>query len=225
MDERSLLKKSALCQHLNEKELEDVLTIVSIRRVSRSEILFFQGDEATGFFVLLKGKMRIYKSSPEGREYTLHVITPGQMFAEAAIFHGRGFPASSSALEDSVVAFFPKGGFVRLLGSSPEISMKMIAALSAYLRELAEMIEELSLKEIPSRLASYLLTESSNRGLETFNLQVTKTELAHKLGTISETLSRNLKKMKALGLIAVNGREIKIMDFQQLRAVADGRKI
>ena len=101
----------------------------------------------------------------------------------------------------------------------------MIAALSAYLRELAEMIEELSLKEIPSRLASYLLTESSNRGLETFKLQVTKTELAHKLGTISETLSRNLKKMKALGLIAVNGREIRIMDFQQLQAVADGRKI
>ena len=87
------------------------------------------------------------------------------------------------------------------------------------------MFEELSLRAIPSRLANYLLAESSSTGRETFKLQVTKTELAHQLGTISETLSRNLKKMKALGLIAVNGREIKIMDFQQLRAVADGRKI
>ncbi|RME21177.1 MAG: Crp/Fnr family transcriptional regulator [Candidatus Zixiibacteriota bacterium] len=225
MEVRKLLSQTRLCQRLNESELDAIARIASLRNVNKGTTLFLQGDEATGFFLLVRGLVRIYKSSPEGREYTMHIVKPGEMFAEAAIFEGRDFPANCDAIEDSVVAFFPREAFTQLIMRSPQISMKMIAALSAFLRDLAGQVEELSLKEIPARLAAYLLTEARTAGDSRFVLPITKTELAHKLGTISETLSRNLKKFRTLQLIEMNGREIVLLDRDKLEAIAAGEKI
>lgn len=225
MNLESELKKSTLCKQLDDGELKAIAAIASSRRLRQGEIVFFQGEEATGFFVLLSGRVRIYKSSPDGKEYTLHIIEPGEMFAEAAIFHGSGYPANCMALEDSAAAFLPRDGFVRLIERSPEISMKMIAALSAFLRHLARMVEELSLKEVPARLASYLLTAVEESRSTSITLSTSKTELANLLGTTSETLSRNLKKFRELGLIEVAGRRIRVLDASHLRVIAEGEKI
>lgn len=214
-----------MCQRLDNSELEAIARIASIRTLNKGATLFFQGDEATGFFLLLRGSVRIYKSSPDGREYTMHIVKPGQMFAEAAIFEGRDFPANCAAIEDSVVAFFPRDAFNQLIIRSPQISMKMIAALSSFLRELAAQVEELSLKEIPARLAAYLLSEAEAAGDSNFTLPITKTELAHRLGTVSETLSRNLKKFRTLELIEMKGRQIVLLDTRRLQALAAGEKI
>ena len=88
-----------------------------MRRVDKDQILFFEGDPAPGFFVLITGGVRIYKASPDGKEFTLHIIYPGQVFAEAAIFKGNTYPANCMALEDSEVAFLPKTEFIRLVQS------------------------------------------------------------------------------------------------------------
>ncbi len=221
----NLLKNSYLCADLDHRELEALAGIASIRSVKKGEMIFLEGDPATGFYVLLSGTIRIYKASPEGKEYTLHHIQAGQMFAEAAIFKGETFPANSMATDDSVVAFFPKDRFIRLIGDSPQMSLKMIAALSSFVREFNQQIEDLSLKEVPARLASHLLRKAEQVGASQVTLDITKTELARSLGTISETLSRNLKKMRELGIIEVDGKNITILDQARLQAVADGEKI
>jgi CRP/FNR family transcriptional regulator len=219
------LRDCYLCSELNQSELESLADIVVISRHGKGAPLFWEGDKAAGFYVLLSGSIRIYKSSRDGKEITIHQIRPGQMFAEAAIFAGDRYPANCAALTESVVAFFPKTAFLKLLEDSPTISFKMIAALSAFVREFNQMVESLSLKEVSARLASHLLDESSRNNSDHVSIETTKAELANKLGTISETLSRNLKKLMELKVIAVDRQDITILDRARLQSIADGEKI
>lgn len=214
-----------LCRGLDDKELETVINIVSFKKLSKDEILFFEGDSASGFFVLLSGMVRIYKSSPDGKEYTIHIIKPGQLFAEAAIFRGDKFPANCMALEESEAAFFPKDAFLDLLKDSPQISLKIIAALSSFVRDFNKQVEDLSLKEVPGRIASFLLEKSDETGQTEIILDISKSDWASRLGTISETLSRNLKKLKELSVIEVDRQKITILNRQLLEEIADGKKI
>jgi CRP/FNR family transcriptional regulator len=219
-----LLRQSYLCKELDESELEKVRAILSVRKLKKGAILFFEGDPAEGFFMVLQGGMRIYKASAEGKEYTLHRIGQGQIFAEAAIFSGRGFPANACALEDSLLAFFPKDRFLKLLQESPRISLKMIGGLAAFVREFNQMVADLSLKEVSSRLAAFLLRELERVPGEPIMLDISKSELARRLGTVSETLSRNLKKLKSLDCIDVEGKKITILDRGRLNRIAEGEK-
>ncbi len=187
-------------------------------------MLFLDGDTATGFFVLLDGQVRIFKSAPDGREYTLHVIEPGQMFAEAAIFRGDTFPASCQALVDSEVVHFPKREFVELVTHYPQIALKIIARLSTWLREFTHKLENLSLREVPARLAWYLLRQRRIQGIDQFRLPTSKSELAKELGTIPETLSRSLRKLKTACLIAEVGDRVEIRDPEALAELASGEK-
>ena len=225
MSTAELLKSCYLCKELDDEELNSLAEIVFIRSIDKGEILFFQGDPANGFYTLLSGLIRIYKSSPDGKEYTLHTIRPGQMFAEAAIFGGNKFPANCIALEESVVAFFAKDRFVKLIGDSPQISLKMISALSGFVRDFNRQIENLSLKEISARVALFLLHKAESTGQNIIVLDISKSELANSLGTISETLSRNFRKMKDLGAIEIDGKNISILDFDKLQAIAEGEKL
>jgi CRP/FNR family transcriptional regulator len=225
MDNKSFLSQCALCAGLDDGEIDAVSNIARIKKIRKGEIIFIEGDPADGFFILLTGKVRVYKASPEGKEYTIHQIMPGQIFAEAAIFKGTHFPANCAALEDSMVAFFPKDAFVQLIKNSPQISLKIIGSMSAFLREFNQKVEELSLKEISARLASFILTESERKKSSVIDLDMSKAELARRLGTIGETLSRNLKKLKELGAVDVNGKKISILDRDRLISISEGEKI
>ncbi|SYZ71835.1 Transcriptional regulator, Crp/Fnr family [Candidatus Zixiibacteriota bacterium] len=220
-----LLKSCFLCSGLDNDELRAVHNIISIKRLSRGESLFLEGDPASGFYILLAGRVRVYKSSPDGKEFTIHQIAPGQLFAEAAVFRGNKFPASCDALENSTVAFLPKEAFTQLIKESPQISLKIIAAQAGFLREFNLKVEELTLKEVPSRIAAYLLRESQKKKNLEITLDISKAELARTLGTISETLSRNLKKLREIGAIKVSGKKITILEPDELQSIADGKKI
>jgi len=219
------LRICRFCHGLDDTELNKISSIVSYKKLQKNQILFLEGDPAHGFFVLLSGKVKIYKSSPDGKEYTLHIIQPGQIFAEAAIFKGDIFPADCIALDDSEVAFFPKKPFLDLLTESPQISLKIIAGLSAFVRDFNRQLEELSLKEVPARLASYLLNRYHETGSAIINIETSKSELAHRLGTIIETLSRNFRKFKELKAVEVDQQTITLLDIPLLEQIADGKKI
>ncbi len=225
MKNLDLLHQCYLLRGLEDAELEAVAAIAIVRPVEEGELLFFQGDRATGFYAVLQGMVRVFKSSPQGREYTLHRIPPGQIFAEAAIFDGTAYPANAAAIERSTVAFFPADRFRALIAGSPQLSLKMIGSLSRFVRDFNQQIEDLSLKEVPSRLASYLCRRSEQSGSETVVLESSKTELAQSLGTVLETLSRSFRKLADLGVISVSERSIRILDRDRLDEIAAGEKI
>lgn len=225
MKTEEYLKASHLGAGLNANEVKALAEISRTRRLGTGAHLFLEGEKAGGFYVLLTGKLKIYKAGAGGMEYTIHRIQPGQMFAEAAVFHGGIFPANCSALEDSLVAFFPRESFTALIERSPQISLKIIASLSSFLREYNQQVENLSLREVPARIASFLLGEADRLNTNRFTLEVSKAEIARSLGTIGETLSRSLKKLREAGVIEVDGRRIEILDPRRLADIAGGEKI
>jgi CRP-like cAMP-binding protein len=222
-----LLKRCPLFAGLKEEDLKKIRALASVKQVRKKEILFGQGEEAKGFYVVLSGRIKLYKISPEGKEQILHVVSSPDAFAEAALFVEGNYPAFAEALSDSQLLFFPKRNFFQLIERNPQLSINMIVSLSQYLRKFASLIEELSLKEVSSRIAKYLSFKSTKKGKGTneVELDLSKSQLASKLGTISETLSRTLAKMRAKGMIEVKKNRILILNRESLEELASGLKI
>lgn len=186
------------------------------------QTIFTEGDEASGFYVVITGRVKIFKLSSEGKEQILHFFGPGEPFGEVAVFTGQHFPANAQAMEESRVFFFPKESFTDLVRQSPSIALNMLGVLSMRLRRFAHLIEDLSLKEVPGRLSAYLLYLSEQeKGARDLELTITKTQLASLLGTIPETLSRIFRRMSERGLIALDGPRIKILDRQRLEDLSE----
>lgn len=202
--------------------------------VNKGELIFQEGDKGQGFYIVGAGKIKVFKMSFEGKEQILHIYGPGHIFGEVPVFQGKSFPASAMALEPSTILFLPRQAFVRQIETSPALAMNMLADLSRRLREFTVQIENLSLKEVPARLAAYILTlaqEESEllqtsalrkKGLPTaiVSLPVSKVQLASLIGTTPETVSRVLKKMDQSGFIKTEGKKILILDHGGLEALS-----
>ena len=230
MEMNFLIKQCPLLAGLKEEDLKKIRAIGIPKKVVKKEIIFSDGEEAKGFYIILSGKVKLYKISPEGKEQILHIVSAPEAFAEAALFLEGNYPAFAEALEDSQLFFIPAREFVQLIERNPKLSINMIVSLSQFLKKFTSLIEELSLKEVSSRLAKYLLDLSINARREgkdptEVKLDLNKTQLASKLGTISETLSRTLGKLKAKGVIDVKKHHIKILDLTSLEDLASGLKI
>jgi len=225
-----LLKQCPLFAGLREEDLKRIRGIALLKQVGKKEVLFSDGEQAKGFYVILSGKVKLYKISPEGKEQILHMVSAPDAFAEAALFLEGSYPAFAEALVDSQLLFFPKRDFIHLIERNPQLSINMIVSLSHFLRKFASLIEELSLKEVSSRVAKYLIDLSlksakDGKTPKEVDLDLSKTQLASKLGTISETLSRTLSKMKAKRVIDVNKNKILILNRELLEEMASGMKI
>jgi CRP/FNR family transcriptional regulator len=142
-----------------------------------------------------------------------------------AVFTGQTFPAYAQAISNSRLLFFPKNEFVGLISTNPSLSLNMLAELSIRLHHFAVQIASLSLKEVPGRLASYLiyLADEQNRD-DSVTLKISKGQLASLLGTVPETLSRIFGKMTDQKLIEVSGRNISFLDYSGLEELADHGK-
>lgn len=211
-----------LFQGLPEKHLEDLAMIVVDQDFRRGQLIFSEGDDGNGFYVAVTGRVKIYKMSPDGKEQILHIFGTGEPFGEVPVFTGQQFPANAEAMQESRLYFFPRDSFVHLIKKNPSLALNMLAILSKRLRRFTMLVENLSLKEVPGRLAAYLLYLSGKgAGARDLELSITKGQLASLLGTIPETLSRILGKMGGQGLIETEGAKIKILDPQGLEDLAE----
>lgn len=215
-----------LFQGLPRKQHEDLAMIVVDQIFERGQTIFSEGDEGAGFYVIVAGRVKIFKLSPEGKEQIFHILGPGEPFGEVAVFAGEHFPAYAEALAESRVFFFPRPAFVGLLKKNPSLALNMLAVLSRRLRKFTDLVEDLSLKEVPGRLAAYLFFISERKkGKEELELDVSKNQLASLLGTIPETLSRILARMTREGFIkSIGQRRIRIIDRKALEELAGGER-
>lgn len=220
MDLPKILRQSPLFAGTTDEDIAAILRICKVKEYERGEVLFDEGDTALGFYIVAAGRVKVYKLSPEGKERILHVVQPGGNFAEAAIFADGLYPASAEPLEKSTLIFFPKREFLDLLTAQGRIAINMIGGLSRFLRLFAGQIEELTFRDVPSRLARYLL-ELSNERNGAVELPTSKSAIASRLGTVSETLSRTFRKLSDEGLIRVEGKTVVILDADRLSDLAD----
>lgn len=216
-EKKEIIVGSVLFKGLEDAQLERVAEISHEKNYERGESVFFEGDEATGFYVVAEGKIKIFKMSPDGREQILHIFGPGEPFGEVPVFHRQPFPANAVTMAQSTLLFFPRREFVDLVASTPSLALSMLAMLSLRLRRFASQVESLSLKEVPGRLAAHLVYLAEEQGrTDRVVLDIPKGQLASLLGTSPETLSRIFARMSEEGLIRVQGKEIELLDYEEL---------
>lgn len=214
---QQVIGNSLLFKGVPDAQLDEIATITRVIDVKRGASIFFEGDDATGFYMVAEGKIKIFKTSLEGREQILHIFDPGEPFGEVPVFHGQPFPANAMALTKSKLVFFPRLEFIELVNGNPSIALNMLAMLSLRLRRFATQVEHLSLKEVPGRLASHVLYLSEEQdNTDQVTLDIPKGQLASLLGTSPETLSRIFAKMSEEGVIGVSGKQITIVDRERL---------
>ncbi len=223
MEDAARIAGIPLFNGLPEDQLKDLASIATTRSFNRGETIFSEGEPGNGFYVTETGRVKIFKLSPEGKEQILHLFGPGEPFGEVPVFEGRNFPAHAVALEASRMVFFPRSSFIALVKRNPSLALNMLAILSRRLRRFAALVDDLSLKEVPGRLAAHLLYLSRSReGSDVLELEISKSVLAAMLGTIPETLSRILTKMVKQELIESDGPRIRILDREALSELAEG---
>jgi CRP/FNR family transcriptional regulator len=223
-DSLRILRQAPLFRGLPEDDLEAIHGIAGVRSYPKGTTVFRELDEAEGFFLVLDGQVKLLKLNPAGKEQILHVHGAGGTFAEATLAAGSRYPATAVAMEDSRVLCFPRRDLTALVARRPAVAMNLIARLSGRLREMAALVEDLSLREVPSRLARYLLelTEVGPAAGCVLRLPVKKGELAAYLGTRGETLSRVFRRLSEAGTISVDGAHVTILDPERLADIADG---
>ena len=220
-----LLETIPLFSGLSEPERRELAVIVRDRTFERGQTIFTEGEEGNGFYVVVAGRVKVYKISPDGKEQILHLLGPGEPFGEVALFSGRSFPAFAEAFEASRVFFIPREAFAAQVRAHPSLALNMLATLSMRLHQFASMIEGLSLKEVSSRLAGYILSESGKQGGKVrVELDLAKGQLASLLGTIPETLSRTLTRMVRQGRVRADGPFIVIEDREGLEQLASAER-
>jgi CRP-like cAMP-binding protein len=188
----------------------EILACGHLMRYAKGEPLFFEGEVSKGLFIVHTGAVKIYKLAENGREQILAIQRPGESVAELPLFDHGLYPASAAALEDSEVFVIPADPFMALLARNPQVSQAIIAALARRMRKLVELVGDLSLRQVRGRLARFLLEEARER--HSFRLALTNEELAARVGSVRDVVSRTLNALQTDGLIRLHGREVTILD-------------
>lgn len=217
-----VFRRVAIFQGLTETEVQFLAERAVPRTYSKGELLFTEGETCTGLFIVETGKVRIFKSSPNGREQVLTVEGPGSSVAELPLFDGGNYPASTAAMVDSRIYFISKQDFHSLCLIHPQVPLKVLKIVGGRLRKLVAIIEELSFTTVRSRLISVLvrLAKTGKKTPEGIEIQLppSNQELASEIGTVRELVSRNLSRLQAEELITMNAKTVIIPDLRRLQA-------
>jgi CRP/FNR family transcriptional regulator len=228
MDVSTLLRHVPIFSDLDEGSLRRLAGRCVPRTVGAGHLLFRAGDECRGLYVIASGRVRIYRTSPEGREQVLHVEGPGRAVAELPLLDGGTYPASAVTLEESRLVFLPRADFEHLYRSNPDVAHAIIRGLGKRLRHLVGLAETLAFRDVAARLAMLLADYAERDGRPSptgvvLRLERTQEELALEIGTARESVSRALKQLKARGLDGQrDGDELLVPDVGALRDFARG---
>lgn len=220
----SALKRAQLFAGLSEPEMQS-LSARAVRKIyDAGELVFSEGEPCEGFYVVLAGKIRIFKTSASGREQILALEGPGSSVAELPVFDGGRYPASVAAIDASEMIFISRKDFQAFCLEHPQVALKVLAVVGSRLRRLVGIIEELSFTTVRQRLVSHLLRLASDIGQKTergveITLPGSHQDLAHQIGTVRELVSRNLSRLQAEGLLELDARRILIRDPKGLEAI------
>jgi CRP/FNR family transcriptional regulator len=224
------LRAASLFGSLPEEQLERLAAIARPRELPEGHAVFAQGDAAEAFYLLTEGRIKVYKAFRDGRTATLRHVDAGETFGESVLFH-ETYPSSAETMAATRLLRFDTDDFLAVCIEYPEIAVNLLAAMARLLVLLNRRVEELLLP-VPARLARYLLELADEQlepaatgrdgGPRVVRLSTTKRELAARLGTVPETLSRTFDRLKRGEVLRLSGDHelIEILSFEKLRRIA-----
>lgn len=215
------LRRHHIFAGLNDAQLDKVMHSAQIIELGENQHLFEASQEAKHFYLVRSGRMKLYLSSADGMEKVIHLVGPGETFAEALMFMDSPiYPIHASALSESVVLAFPNKVFREILRESVDTCFRLMADMSAWLKKQLSEIDALTLQNATLRFSNYLLQQvpRNHNGSATITLEAAKHVIASRLSIQPESLSRILRNMQREGLLTTQGNEIVIHDIEALRA-------
>lgn len=216
------LRACQLFVGLPQADLENIAAVTVVKSLDKGEYLFHAGDPARGFYVVQRGAVNAHRVNAAGKEQIIHIFRAGDSFAEVALASTTGYPADARAIESTQVLLVQKDGILALVKRQPELALRMLGSMSSHLRVLVGQLEDLTLKDVETRLANWLIKRCPNPQSEQpvrIELTMTKRVLAAELGTVSETFSRTLAKFRQQKLISVKGKTVTILSPSKLHAL------
>ena len=216
------LRSCQLFTGLPHSDLENIANISVVKSLEKGDFLFREGDPARGFYVMQCGAVNVHRMNATGKEQVIHVFRASESFAEVALATEHGYPADARALEPTQVLLVQKDGILALLKRQPGLALRMLGSMSSHLRVLVGQLEDLTLKDVETRLANWLVKRCPNPQSQQpaqIELTMTKRVLAAELGTVSETFSRTLAKFREQKLLTVKGKMITVLSPMKLSAL------
>jgi CRP/FNR family transcriptional regulator len=213
----------ALFAALSEGELQGLAQRALEKRYAADDMLFWEGEPCTGIFLIIEGSVKIFRTSPAGREVMLSIETAPATVAELPLFDGGAYPASVRAVDPVVTLFVNKHDFQQFCRQNPDVALKVLAVVGQRLRHLVGLVESMTFGSVTQRLARMLLDVSKTAGSDTFDLPATHQELASRLGTVREVVSRNLGRFRAQGFISVHDRQVQILNRAGLQQESEAQ--
>lgn len=187
------------------------------KRVSKNEVILWEGEPGNALYIVGSGRVKIFRTSAEGKEQVLRVMYPGDTFNEVPVFDGGPNPASAMAMEDSVVFGIRREDMLRILKDYPQVSVNVIQVFARRLRDMVSLVEDLSFRNVTARLAKILLEHAVESGQETPERRLTQQQMAAMVGTAREMVGRSLKTLETMGAIRVERQKIVIVNREMLK--------
>lgn len=208
------LRSCQLFVGLPQTDLEHIAEVAVVKSLEKGEYLFREGDPARGFYVVQRGAVNVHRVNAAGKEQIIHIFRTGDSFAEVALASPTGYPADARVIEPTQVLLVQKEGILELVKRQPELALRMLGSMSSHLRVLVGQLEDLTLKDVETRLANWLVKrcpDSTSEKPAVIELKMTKRVLAAELGTVSETFSRTLAGFRERKLVSVKGKTITVL--------------
>jgi CRP-like cAMP-binding protein len=220
------LQRCQLFAGLPKNDLADIASFTELKVLERDRYLFREGEKCRGFFIIQKGGISVHRVNAIGKEQVIHIFRDGDSFGEGALAGDRGYPADARAVEATQLLLVKKEEFIDLLGRRADLSLRMLASMAKHNRDLVGQIEDLTLRDVGTRLANWLLKRCPDPTSEhpcEIELSTTKQVLAAELGTVSATLSRTLARLRDEELLEVQGKTITVTSPAKLKALLQSR--
>ena len=219
IDRVPILKQSLLFSQLEAGEIEELARLCIEKRLASGEFFFWEDDAPEWFYLLAAGKVKVLKSSTQGKEFIVAFFGPGEMFGEVAVFENRPYPASAQATEDSLALGIRRDDFLKFLARRPEVSLRIVNILSSRLRMASSRMGDLAGERAEQRLARILVMLSAKLG---HTLPFTRQDIADMSGTTTETAIRFLSSLNTRKITRSTRGNIVILDELKLRLLAEG---
>lgn len=223
------LERTRLFQGSSAEELAWIAKRAVEQHLQTGEMLFFSGEEARGLFVVTNGRIRAFQQNAEGREQVMHIDSAGATIGDVPVFDDGPYPASAIAEADTEVLFIGKQDIRQFCMEHPAFALRALKLMAERVRKHAKLVKVLSFHEVGQRLASLLLTEaqqanSGTNGSTTFRLTLSNHEIATRIGTVRDVVSRALTRLQADGLVSMKSRNITVPDMRALKRYAESNE-
>ncbi|WP_243441464.1 Crp/Fnr family transcriptional regulator [Clostridium arbusti] len=222
----NILKNIPIFSHLSDEVIQKIIELQKTKKYKKGEIIFYEGDKGEAFFFVKSGKVKIYKTSLDGRDITLNILGEGSIFAEVTLFNDINYPATVEVLENSEIGMILNKDIEQMILNNTILALQIIKVLTKRLYRSQKTLKEMAFSDTYNRISRTLLDLCERHGKKTelgieIDTAITRQDIANMVGTSRETVSRVISELKKEKILDTSSKKIIVMDKNKLTECID----